>query len=96
MVIIIWFIKRNQSTGNFIPIRKTDKSTNPVYLLRSTPSPYPVNNIYDLKKATQTHNIPFNIGQKNAKESFNQKKTKNTPHERNFNLITDKKSREIK
>jgi surface protein len=85
MVIIIWFIKRNQSTGNFIPIRKTSKITNPAYLLRPTPSPYPVNNSYDLQKAAQTHNSPFNTGQEIAKEFFYQKKTKNTPHERNFN-----------
>jgi surface protein len=96
IVIIIWFMKRNKSTGKFIPILKTDKSKPPVYLFKETFSLIPKNNSYDLKKAAQIHNIPFNIGQKNAKEFFNQKETKNTPHERNFNLITNKKSREIK
>ena len=85
MVIIIWFIKRNQSTGNIMPIRKTSKITNPAYFLRPTPGPYPVNNIYDSKRATQTHNGPFNTGQEIAKKTFYQKKTENTPHERNFN-----------
>ena len=87
-VIIIWFIKRNKSTDNFIPRRNTDKSSTHVIFLRPNPN--------DLKKANQKHYIPFNTGQENAKESFYPKKTNNPQHKRNFNLITNKKSGEIK